>query len=137
MNNVLRYSSKFQGALPPSYRRNIKRINIFLIVMLLLLTFVLACGQKEEPASAHQQATAAQKTFVYRCEGGQSFTVEFIDNAEFALFTLNNQTLKLPHALSGSGARYSDGHTTLWIKGDGAFVEVDGKIILKDCRVKK
>jgi membrane-bound inhibitor of C-type lysozyme len=114
-----------------------KCLNCLSLALLLLLTLILACGQKEAPAPAHQPAAAAPKTFVYQCEGGQSFTVEFIDNAEFALFTLKNQTLKLPHALSGSGARYSDGHTTLWIKGDGAFVEVDGKIILKDCRVKK
>jgi membrane-bound inhibitor of C-type lysozyme len=115
-----------------------KCLNCLSLALLLLLTLMLlACGEKEGPVPAHLQATAAQKPFVYQCEGGQSFTVEFIDNAEFALFTLNNQTLKLPHALSGSGARYSDGHTTLWIKGDGTFVEADGKIILKDCQVKK
>jgi membrane-bound inhibitor of C-type lysozyme len=107
-----------------------KRFNCLLVAVLLLLTFVLACGQKEEHA-------AANKTFVYQCEGGQSFTVQFIDDAKLALFTLNGKTLKLPQAISGSGARYSDGHTTLWIKGDGAFVMEGDKITIKDCKVKK
>jgi membrane-bound inhibitor of C-type lysozyme len=114
-----------------------KRLNYLPVSVLLSLTMLLACGQKEGPAPAHQPTGAAPKTFVYQCEGGQGFTVAFIDNAQFALFTLNGKTLKLPHALSGSGARYSDGQTTLWIKGDGAFVEVDGNITLKDCKVKK
>jgi membrane-bound inhibitor of C-type lysozyme len=114
-----------------------KRLNFCPVAVLLLLAFVLACSQKEGPAPARQPLGAPHKTFVYRCEGGQSFTVEFVDKAEVALFTLDGKTLKLPHALSGSGARYSDGHTTLWIKGDGAFVEVDGKIVIKDCTVKR
>jgi membrane-bound inhibitor of C-type lysozyme len=108
----------------------------YMPIVLLLLT-LLACGQKEGPAAARQPAGTAHKTLVYQCEGGQSFTVEFIDNAKSALFTLNGKTLKLPLAISGSGARYSDGHTTLWIKGDGAFVMVDEKILIKDCTVKK
>ena len=114
-----------------------KRLNCLLMAVLLGLTLVLACGQKDAQAQAHQPAATAHQTFVYQCEGGQSFTVEFIDNARFALFTLNGKTLKLPQAMSGSGARYSDGHTTLWIKGDGAFVMEGDKIVIKDCKVKK
>jgi membrane-bound inhibitor of C-type lysozyme len=114
-----------------------KRVTFLFAALFLLLTFVLACGQKEERAAAPRPAAAARKTLVYQCEGGQSFTVEFVDNAKFALFTLNGETLKLPQAVSGSGARYSDGHTTLWIKGDGAFVMVDDKITIKNCKVKK
>jgi membrane-bound inhibitor of C-type lysozyme len=114
-----------------------KRFNSLLIAVVLFLTFVLACGHKDAQAQAPQPAAAAHKTFAYQCEGGQSFTVEFIDNAKFALFTLNGKTLKLPQAISGSGARYSDGHTTLWIKGDGAFVMEGDKIVIKGCKVKK
>jgi membrane-bound inhibitor of C-type lysozyme len=110
---------------------NVNRFSCLLVAVLLLLTFVLACGQKQESAAG------SHKTFVYQCEGGQSFTVEFVDNARFALLTLNGKTLKLPQAISGSGARYSDGHTTLWIKGDGAFVMEGDKITIKDCKVKK
>jgi membrane-bound inhibitor of C-type lysozyme len=114
-----------------------KRFTFLILALFLLLTLVLECGQREEHATAPQPAAAAHKTLVYQCEGGQSFTVQFVDNAKFALFTLNGKTLKLPQAISGSGARYSDGHTTLWIKGDGAFVMEGDKIVIKDCKVKK
>jgi len=106
-----------------------KRFYCLLIAVLLLLAFVPAC-QKEQAAASH-------KVFVYQCEGGQSFTVEFADHATSVLFTLHGKTLKLPQTVSGSGARYSDGHTTLWIKGNTAFVMEDDKIIIRDCKIKK
>ncbi len=34
---------------------------------------------------------------------------------------------------SGSGARYSDGTTTFWNKGDEALVEVDDEIVYQNC----
>jgi membrane-bound inhibitor of C-type lysozyme len=111
-----------------------KRLN-FLLIVVLVVTFMIACGQPEALAQACQPA--AHQPLIYQCGGGQSFTVEFIDHAKSALFTLNGKTLKLPQAMSGSGARYSDGHTTLWIKGDGAFVMEGDKIVIKDCKVKK
>jgi putative lipoprotein len=36
--------------------------------------------------------------------------------------------LKLPQVISGSGARYSDGETTFWIKGDDAYMEINGSV---------
>jgi membrane-bound inhibitor of C-type lysozyme len=104
---------------------------------LLCLALLLACSRQEESPQARQTAGTPSKALVYQCQGGGGFTVEFVNDAHYALLTLNGQTLKLPQAISGSGARYSDGKTTLWIKGDGGFVEVDGQIILKDCQVKK
>jgi membrane-bound inhibitor of C-type lysozyme len=98
---------------------------------------LLACSRQEESPQAPQPAGTIIGPLVYRCEGGQGFTVEFVNDARYALLTLNGQIHKLPQAISGSGARYSDGKTTLWIKGDEGFVEVDGQIILKDCKVKK
>jgi membrane-bound inhibitor of C-type lysozyme len=108
-----------------------------LLAGLLCLSALLACSRQEEPPQARPPAGTIIGPLEYRCEGGQGFTVEFDNQAHHALLTMNGQTLKLPQALSGSGARYSDGRTTLWIKGDGGFVEVDGQIILKDCKVRK
>jgi membrane-bound inhibitor of C-type lysozyme len=32
-----------------------------------------------------------------------------------------------------TGARYSDGTTTLWNKGEDVLVEVDNTVVLSDC----
>ena len=41
--------------------------------------------------------------------------------------------IALPQVVSASGARYSDGYTTLWIKGPEALIE-SGSVNVKDCR---
>lgn len=46
---------------------------------------------------------------------------------------LPGRTVTLPQVISGSGARYSDGSTTFWNKGDTALFEMNG-VEYKDCR---
>lgn len=77
---------------------------------------------------------AQGRTITYQCSQGKTFTSEFSPNT--ALVKLDrNQTLTLPQILSGSGARYSDGRTTLFIKGDEAFIEVNDKVTFEQCVV--
>jgi putative lipoprotein len=57
---------------------------------------------------------------------GLKFDVEFVDDA--AVLYLPSGPLKLPQVISGSGARYSDGETTFWIKGDDAYMEINGSV---------
>ncbi|SIQ59740.1 Membrane-bound inhibitor of C-type lysozyme [Aeromonas sp. RU39B] len=65
----------------------------------------------------------------YQCEGGETITVRYFsltdDSLNFIKLTLpENQQVTLPQVVSGSGARYSDGHDwSWWSKGQGGFVE--------------
>lgn len=54
--------------------------------------------------------------------------LEFIAKFEAnkAIILLPGRTLTLPQVISGSGARYSDGATTFWNKGDTALFEMNG-----------
>ena len=52
-------------------------------------------------------------------------------------YAVRRRDLQLPHMISGSGARYSDGKTTLWNKGDTVFVEVNDKIVVRDCMLER
>ena len=74
------------------------------------------------------------KKFRYLCEDGKIFTLEVITQEDCVILTLDGKPTKLPRVVSGSGSRYSNGRTTVWLKGNEAFIEMDGKIIIKNCR---
>jgi len=57
---------------------------------------------------------------------GLTFEVEFVEDAAILYFP--DGPLELPQAISGSGARYTDGETTFWIKGDDARLEFTGSV---------
>jgi len=82
-----------------------------------------------------ENATPAKK-FNYLCDDGKMFTLEVITPEDCVILTLDGKPIKLPRVASGSGARYSNGKTTVWLKGNEAFIEVDGKIIIKNCRAQ-
>lgn len=73
---------------------------------------------------------AANSGMGYKCD-----EVEFI--AKFGndkvQILLAGRTLILPHVVSGSGARYSDGSNTFWSKGNEALLEING-VSYKGCK---
>lgn len=71
------------------------------------------------------------------CEDGKRFTLEVYFQPDCVVLTLDGQSIKLPQVVSGSGARYSNGKTSVWLKGKEAFIVKDGKIIMKNCRVQE
>jgi membrane-bound inhibitor of C-type lysozyme len=86
------------------------------------------CNNDSEPT-----ATLAQGTLVtYQCADGTTFSARLSDQEAVADLP-NNPNLALPKVESASGAKYSDGTTTLWDKGGEAFVESNGDIILASC----
>jgi membrane-bound inhibitor of C-type lysozyme len=120
----------------------LKRLIVILGLGFLSLTLMPAWGQSEEPATASKQGAAAapaapSRQLTFQCECGKNFTAEFQDGGKSVLVNLDACAYKLPQVLSGSGARYSDGHLTVWFKGNGAFVEKEGKIILRNCTLQK
>lgn len=74
------------------------------------------------PASAQDQAG-----LIYRCDDGTSVTASFINSTNEVLITTGGRTFRLPQAISGSGARYTDGSVLFWIKGDDAQLEAAGR----------
>ena len=93
------------------------------------------------PAASDATATAGatipappdviNATFV--CPDGTNIPVVFNNVADEAEVTLPDGVVTLPRAISGSGARYSDGTTTLWNKGNEVLVEVNGATIYEHC----
>ncbi len=60
----------------------------------------------------------------FRCDDGRDLTVSFYTTEPTrVVIVIGRRTVDLPQAVSGSGARYSDGVTTFWNKGDQARFE--------------
>jgi membrane-bound inhibitor of C-type lysozyme len=68
----------------------------------------------------------------YKCEAGKGFTAVYRDDGT-AETTFGSKVLILNQIESGSGARYSNGGVTLFIKGDTAFVEVGDNKLFTNC----
>ena len=79
------------------------------------------------------QAPPRVRVVAYDCDGGFAFRVEVAK--ERARLLLPGRSVTLPAAPSGSGAKYSDGTTTFWSKGDEASLSLDG-VERSGCRAR-
>ncbi len=76
----------------------------------------------------------------YRCADGVEMGVTYSGRATglegTADLLWDGQSFPLKQEVSGSGVRYTDGTVTLVTKGDEAFVEKAGEVVLRDCNAK-
>ncbi|XBS68049.1 MliC family protein [Acerihabitans sp. KWT182] len=68
----------------------------------------------------------------YQC-GTLPLTVRQSNRPAQVSFILDGKQLTLPQVASASGVRYDNGRYIFWTKGDGAFIERDGRIVVNDC----
>jgi membrane-bound inhibitor of C-type lysozyme len=93
------------------------------------LTMMLSCSTTETETE--------RKWLSFRCPDGQTVMAQFqLPEDQFVNVRFAARELRLPHVISGSGARYSDGKTTFWNKGRSVLVEVDNKIVVQDCMLQ-
>jgi uncharacterized lipoprotein YbaY/uncharacterized membrane protein/membrane-bound inhibitor of C-type lysozyme/heat shock protein HslJ len=88
---------------------------------------------RDEPIAA--AAPEVGRTFVFDCDGDISFTIR-TGPGEVALWApaaLGGAYQVLSLAVSASGARYVEGETVFWSKGELATFEIDGRRFV-DCR---
>lgn len=85
-------------------------------------------------------ATLPRETVRYRCADAVEIGVVYSGRAAGmegkAELVWEGHSFLLKQDVSGSGARYTDGALTLVTKGDEAFVEKSGEIVLRDCNAK-
>lgn len=90
----------------------------FILPLLLCSSFVLA-NDASDPKR-------------YQCDEGQSFTIKMTSPDEIQL-QIGWSFIPLPQVVAASGTKYSDGQTTVWLKGETGFLERDDVIIAKNC----
>ena len=90
-----------------------------------------ADGTSAAPADTTADDNIIDATFV--CPDGTSLDTVFNNNDHTATVALPDGTVTLPQTISADGARYSDGTTTIWNKGNTLMVQVNDETILQDC----
>jgi membrane-bound inhibitor of C-type lysozyme len=94
-----------------------------------VLAVILSCSQAN--------VEGERKWLTFRCLDGQTVMAQFqLPEDQFVNVHFAGRELRLPHVISGSGARYSDGKTTFWNKGRSVLLEVDDKIVVQDCMLQ-
>jgi membrane-bound inhibitor of C-type lysozyme len=104
------------------------------IVAGLVSLALVGCNTAEpetETMETDMDTTSTMATFL--CPDGETIEAEFVGTDEVVVVLPGQEAMTLPRAESASGARYSDGTTTLWNKGDEVMVEVDGETVLSEC----
>ncbi len=78
------------------------------------------------------------ETVQYRCADAAAMSVTYTANAQVtqAEMSWDGHVFLLPRDSTGTDGRYTDGTLTLVEKGDEAFVEKAGLVVLKDCNAK-
>ncbi len=92
---------------------------------------ICACVLAATACSQLNRGTQEQ-TLHYQC-GTTPLTVRQTASPPQVAFILDGRQLTLDQVKSASGVRYSNGQYTFWSKGNNAFVEREGKIIINDC----
>ena len=107
-------------------------------VVVFLSLQLTACDRESSDASTVLTATAdpvaartSGHTFVYECSDESSFTARV--EGETAWLFLASGTLNLPQVPSASGAKFQEGSTVYWSKGEMAMLELEGQPGL-ECR---
>jgi len=76
----------------------------------------------------------------YRCAGDLDVVITYAGRATgqqgTAELVWDSHSFPLRQDVSAGGGRYTDGTLTLFTKGDEAFVEKAGEIVLKDCNAQ-
>lgn len=96
------------------------------LTLAIFLTVLCSCtanvGIEPVLLSRIQATNDTSKTYVYECTDGMSFPVNI--KKEHAWVFLPKETLNLPLVPSASGAKYSDGKTIFWSKGQEAYLNI-------------
>ena len=99
------------------------------------MAVLAACSQPpvsdgERPGAPGTRPVQTPIVARFQCDGAMVTTTFYGDRVTLEM---PNRNLTLPHVVAASGARYSDGISTFWNKGNEAMLELDGRS--RSCRI--
>jgi len=96
-----------------------------------------ACALAPSSEPPQPVAPSLPGAVVYDCTGGataERIEARYETASDTVTVLFDGRTYRLPQTPSGSGARYSNGSSTWWVKGDEALWQMDENLLLRDCR---
>ena len=70
----------------------------------------------------------------YKCDDDKELFVRYVDGGKSAMVIYPEREFRLDAVEVGSGARYSNGHTTLRANGSEATLEEGSNIVYSNCK---
>ena len=70
----------------------------------------------------------------YKCDGDKELFVRYVDGGKSAMVIYPEREFRLDAVDTGSGTRYSNGHTTLRTSGSEATLEEGSNIVYSNCK---
>lgn len=95
---------------------------------------MLALGGCQTQFSTGLETTVLAQTIDYQCENGRTMRVERAADARAARATMGDRTWTLNRVESASQEKYSDGGTSLYLDGEIAMIESDGRVLGGKCQ---
>ncbi len=102
--------------------------------------FLVTCGVlalagcAQDRLSPGLETTILPATIEYACEDGRVLRVERSAGATSATASQGGNRWTLPRVESAAQEKYAQGSTALYLDGDVAFIETDGRVLGGNCR---
>ena len=105
------------------------------LIPFVALLVLAACGTDSRQRGPLISNPSAPKGTAFQCEGGRTFSVEYVSGG--AILYVTGQALRLKQVESASGTKYTDGAMTLWTKGADAMLLFNDAPFYRNCRPAK
>lgn len=70
----------------------------------------------------------------YKCDGGAELFVRYLDGGKSVMVIYPEREFRLDAVETSSGARYSNGRTTLTTKGNAAALDEGSNVVYSNCK---
>lgn len=107
-----------------------------LAVPLIAGAFLAIAGCSEPKPAPGLEQTVLAASMDYLCEGGVVLHVDRSPDARFAKAAIGDRVWTLTRVDSASQEKYSEGFTSLYLDGEVAAFESDGRLIGGKCQSK-
>jgi len=85
----------------------------------------LACTSSRQQAQTSAGAETRLKTYVFECKDKSSFTVQIENDRAWVFLPVGY--VSVPRVPASSGAKYSDGKSSIWFRGKDALIQLGGR----------